>query len=76
MLDAGIASTAIIAHSWGLIAAPQVKRQPSAEPPSSRQVPATRAPLRAVPLQAAPSGGPAGVQQVIEDALRAAGLMR
>jgi len=70
MLEAGICSTRLIAASWGLIA--EGKEQPArvqrtvhaaADPTPSRT------PRRS-------SAKPNGVGSVIEDALRAAGLMR
>jgi poly(hydroxyalkanoate) depolymerase family esterase len=66
MLDAGICSTRHIAQSWGLITAGTVER----EIPLNRE-PATLG--RPDPLSSPRSSGP---QAVIEDALRAAGLMR
>jgi poly(hydroxyalkanoate) depolymerase family esterase len=68
MLDVGLSSTARIAAFFG-IAADEVNRQPAAASP----LPAAQArrPARAPRPEA--SGG---VQQVIEDALRKAGLMR
>ncbi len=62
MLEAGISSTRRIAESWGLVTATE-----RSEGRGSR--PATTQPER-------PPQHPAGVGQVIENALRAAGLMR
>lgn len=67
MLDVGVSSTAMIARSWGLVDAAEAK----AAARSQRPVASPRRPIRAT---AAPHAG--GVQKVIEDALRAAGLMR
>lgn len=63
MLDVGISSTALIARSWGIAGTPFWTR---AAPPRRHEPVADRA-------RAARAGG---VQKVIEDALRAAGLMR
>ena len=71
MLDAGIDSTAAIARSWGIVpAAPAPTTAPSPAPRLTR-TPAAEA-------KAAPPRPPlaAGVQKVIEDAMRAAGLMK
>lgn len=70
MLEANICSTRQIASSWGLIAKGVGRREPAlaeAKPPAA-PVPARA--TRASPRQ------PSGVEAVIEDALRAAGLMR
>ena len=66
MLDAGICSTRHIAQSWGLIAEGAAERMPPVN-----QEPVT--PDRPSPR---PSPRPNGPQAVIEEALRAAGLMR
>jgi poly(hydroxyalkanoate) depolymerase family esterase len=72
MLASGIDSTATIARSWGLM--------PAAAPVVARSAPRSntanaRPPVRKVAL--APRPAPAkGIQGVIEDALRAAGLMK
>ena len=63
MLEAGISSTRRIAGFWGLIAAPAEGRREPAQPQ----------PRVAQPMSQTASGG---VGRVIEDALRAAGLMR
>ncbi|MCY7270802.1 MAG: PHB depolymerase family esterase [Sphingomonas bacterium] len=71
MLEANICSTSRIAESWGLTGTVATKRAApakpivvaAAEPPRTRAIPVT--PRR-----------PTGVGAVIEDALRAAGLMR
>lgn len=77
MLEAGISSTRRIASFWGLAEARAEDRaelarpQPSAAPPAAAMTVATES-HRAARSQVA-SGG---VGRVIEDALRAAGLMR
>jgi poly(hydroxyalkanoate) depolymerase family esterase len=73
LLDVGISSTAVIAKSWGLIAAQ--KAESSAKP-----VPVERAAKIAIPVspkhpQKPRAEAPAGIQATIENALRAAGLM-
>ena len=76
MLEAGICSTSRIAGSWGLTGKTVRQAAPRAD---AKQAPAI-APLepavkpRARPAAAAPRA--TGVGKVIEDALRAAGLMR
>ena len=81
MLDVGLASTAIIAQSWG-IAAPRERARVEAESKPILPLPALNKLIpRAARRQNAPrAAGPphqaAGLQKVIEDALRAAGLMR
>jgi poly(hydroxyalkanoate) depolymerase family esterase len=64
MLDVGLSSTAEIARSWGLLTqAGAVGREPATS-------------ARPRPTAAPPANDPTYVGQVIEDALRAAGLMR
>ncbi|WP_445193205.1 extracellular catalytic domain type 1 short-chain-length polyhydroxyalkanoate depolymerase [Sphingomonas sp. Tas61C01] len=65
MLDAGIDSTAAIARSWGIVPATVTK----AEPAKTATRPTPRTPPPRPPVAA-------GVQKVIEDAMRAAGLMK
>jgi len=66
MLDIGVSSTRHIARFWGLEVAPAR----TAETPRPRtEVPPPRPRARAVPK-------PTGITKVIEDALRAAGLLR
>ena len=75
MLEAGICSTSRIAGSWGLLGKPV--RQPAAARQASAPAAAALAPAatsRKRSLKAAPRAK--GVGAVIEDALRAAGLMR
>lgn len=69
MLEAGISSTLRIAASWG-IATPETARAAQ---------PATRLSSRVEPLRARrfePNSGATGIGKIIEDALRATGLMR
>lgn len=84
MLDVGISSTRQIARFWGL-AEPGIQRPAQAEPASGSALQTftlaekTRAvhidpTLEPQPLDA--RGSAAGITKVIEDALRAAGLMR
>lgn len=77
MLEAGISSTRHIARFWNILAtgaAPAAERVADVAAPS---VPALRV-LKAERIDDAPRAPPAasGVGKVIEDALRAAGLMR
>ncbi|KQR69356.1 extracellular catalytic domain type 1 short-chain-length polyhydroxyalkanoate depolymerase [Rhizobium sp. Leaf341] len=84
MLDVGISSTLHIARSWGIAASfdrttqrPQATHAPKATSPasSSRAGHAGRDP--AAPAAASTGAGrPEGVKDVIEAALRAAGLMK
>lgn len=71
MLDVGISSTQHLAALWGIAPAVDVSA------PLPRQIPPATA---AAPSAARPPGGPpagdGGVGRVIEDALRAAGLLR
>ncbi len=79
MIEAGIDSTARIAAFFGLV---DLARLGSAAAPVARKDKATvpRKPPRAAPrhdrkMAAMPAAKPGGVQAVIEDALRKAGLM-
>jgi poly(3-hydroxybutyrate) depolymerase len=73
MLDVGVCSTGHIAASWGIAdAAPASARKAGAVPRQDRPVPVR--PRRV--STAAPQVEISGVKKVIEDALRAAGLMR
>lgn len=76
MLDVGIASTRQIAASWGLGTAHVAPKERVVASAAPAQVPALRRPKRLYPERVAPAPRTGGVQQVIEDALRAAGLMR
>jgi poly(hydroxyalkanoate) depolymerase family esterase len=77
MLEAGISSTRRIANFWGLSAAQSEDRAEVAGPRQSTTPPSTDtavpAELHGIPRSQVASGG---VGRVIEDALRAAGLMR
>ncbi|ODS57891.1 MAG: hypothetical protein ABS40_03080 [Agrobacterium sp. SCN 61-19] len=64
MLDAGISSTVHIARAWGLT--PSFERR---EAPAASEAPGA-------PSQPGQPQTPQGIQEVIEDALRAAGLMK
>ena len=84
MLDVGISSTRHIARFWGL-AKPATQRAAKAETASPTALEAYRPAEkpRAVHVDPTPhpqprnaSGPAAGITKVIEDALRAAGLMR
>ena len=70
MLEANICSTRQIASSWGLIAKGVSQREPAHPPAEARAI--------EIPARAAAASRPqaTGVEAVIEDALRAAGLMR
>lgn len=70
MLEASICSTTQIAKSWGLVAKSAELREPSHIPSNAAAAPTL--PRRV----SASSPQPSGVKHVIEDALRAAGLMR
>lgn len=70
MLDAGICSTRLIASSWGLLVEGVDQREPSNGP---KLASADVTPPRPTPFT---PPGSSGVGAVIEDALRAAGLMR
>jgi len=70
MLEANICSTRLIANSWGLVAEGIDRRE---SPRAQRNASASSTPPR--PMSSSPQR-PSGVGAVIEDALRAAGLMR
>jgi hypothetical protein len=74
MLDAGISSTCHIAAFWGLIDdVPTI----AASAPAQVVIDPAPAASRSIPRQdATPASRPGSVGQVIDDALRAAGLMR
>jgi hypothetical protein len=79
MLDFGLSSTALIAASWGLSDAPVVQTVPPVAVQARAIAPWPRPAVRdqAKPNKQAPGAGRVGgVQKMIEDALRAAGLMR
>ncbi len=69
MLDVGISSTLHIARSWGLVASFDRRKEPHLD----FDLPVPPMPVTA-PVSA--SGPTSGVQKTIEDALRAAGLMK
>ncbi|WP_375429525.1 alpha/beta hydrolase family esterase [uncultured Sphingomonas sp.] len=75
MLDVGLSSTAEIARSWGLLADARSTRRDPADPSVRIRPPAAASPANddASPRSA---GATTEVGQVIENALRAAGLMR
>ena len=76
MLEAGISSTTQIARSWGLVPQGETRPQPIVVPPGAVAVrPVQKEALKAERLSAAPKA-PIGVAKVIDDALRAAGLVR
>jgi poly(hydroxyalkanoate) depolymerase family esterase len=82
MLEAGISSTLRIAAFWG-IAAPQTVHATRPTPARAEILPPATLPPRAEPrrararkLEPEPAPGASGIGKVIEDALRAAGLMR
>ena len=72
MLEAGICSTRRIAGFWGLTGAGRVQREPPRVVVESPAVPTA---VAVAPVSPMPSRA-SGVGAVIEDALRAAGLMR
>ncbi|CAN5316825.1 PHB depolymerase family esterase [soil metagenome] len=81
MLEAGISSTRRIAAHWGLTGS--IPAEAGAHPDEEEAIatqPATWPPLRPKRIPTAPSSEPvpilSGVHKVIEEALRAAGLMR
>jgi poly(3-hydroxybutyrate) depolymerase len=85
MLDVGLSSTDRIAAFFGIAAEPaaaaRAAKPAAAAAPAPAPAPAkaTAAPKRAraaAPKRTAPAAGATGVQKVIEDALKAAGLMR
>lgn len=82
MLEAGISSTRRIAASWGLLEAKKAHTSAQSvrkNPDAASHVPAPRI-SRLEPLPSEPArpilSGKAGVDKIIHDALRAAGLMR
>jgi hypothetical protein len=79
MLDTGLSSTALIAASWGITGASAAQSAPPVAPQSRPLAPWPRPAVRdqAKPKKQAPGAARlGGVQKIIEDALRAAGLMR
>ncbi|MER8524303.1 PHB depolymerase family esterase [Mesorhizobium sp. M0644] len=89
MLDVGIASTREIAQFWGIAATEEsASRKSRPQVPASQRPPQSPAPAmenaKTKPRQSTaihqfprhPESGQPGVKKIIEDALRAAGLMR
>ena len=79
MLDVGISSTALIAKSWGLVAARKAaagKADTVATPARTDRVAKIAIPVTPKPAPKPRAEAPAGIQATIEHALRAAGLMR
>jgi len=78
MLDVGISSTAVIAKSWGLLAA--AKAETAVKPAPAERVAKIAIPVATKQTPKSVSKphaeAPAGIQATIENALRAAGLMR
>jgi hypothetical protein len=72
MLEAGISSTRRIASFWGLVTAQAERRPEPALPPSPGMV----VPAKHHEAQSRLQRASGHVERVIEDALRAAGLMR
>ena len=73
MLDVGLSSTAQIAHFFGIAAPGRPQARPAAATAVAKVAPRR---AKAAPKPAAKPAAVGGVQKVIEDALRAAGLMR
>lgn len=78
MLDAAISSTDRIAAFWGLCDTPRASSRPRTPRATVKPVEAKRsAPAKPrARVRAGPKSDPTGVHKIIEDALRAAGLMR
>jgi poly(hydroxyalkanoate) depolymerase family esterase len=78
MLDVGLSSTARIAEFFGIAAASTADRQVAAPVPARAKAAPRPAQARAPapPRQRAPAASAGGVQGIIENALRAAGLMK
>lgn len=74
MLDVGISSTRLIASFWGIAEAPPAREKALVSSEESERPRFTDQTLYANPPSL--QGAPIGVQKTIEDALRAAGLMR
>lgn len=73
MLDVGISSTRRIASFWGI---DEVRPAREKEPPSTVEAEFFELPHRTLHAEPPNRSTPIGVQKTIEDALRAAGLMR
>ena len=76
MLDVGLSSTDRIAAFFGIAPVPKARRKPAPQAKAAAPVLASRPARRAAPRRPAPQPEAAGIQKTIEDALRAAGLMR
>jgi poly(3-hydroxybutyrate) depolymerase len=78
MLDVGISSTLHIAAFWGSADAVAKRGTSTGAPANAEHVPVRLEPRRLRGKRVVPEGlrAPAGVGKVIEDALRAAGLMK
>ncbi|HEY0043361.1 MAG TPA: PHB depolymerase family esterase [Allosphingosinicella sp.] len=76
MLDVGLSSTDRIAAFFGIAPEPQASAKPAAKAKAEAPAQAAKQRRRAAPRPRAAAAAPTGVQKVIEDALRAAGLMR
>jgi hypothetical protein len=76
MLDVGLSSTARIAAFFGIGAEPKGEAKAKAEAVTRPDPAPQPAPPRRRPAAATAHAPASGVQQVIEDALRKAGLMR
>jgi feruloyl esterase len=74
MLDVGLSSTDRIASFFGI--APHPAASPSKEAPAKVADPEVRKPAPARQVSSQPQAAASGVQKVIEDALKSAGLMR
>ena len=78
MLDVGISSTIRMAETWGLLAASRVRSEPDPAEMRSRLPPVERKIALRSSVPIAPKNGSApqtGVAELINDALRAAGLL-
>lgn len=80
MIDAGISSTLHIGRFWGLVEAGE-GRSAASSPPTPRQsaghtAAGTEARADSRPGFSVPDAAPGGVRQIIEDALRKAGLLK
>jgi poly(hydroxyalkanoate) depolymerase family esterase len=73
MLDVGLSSTDLIAAFWGIAPAPPARARRASNPAAPAHAAPRKRSSRRSPVQPEPADG---VQKVIEDALRAAGLLR
>ncbi len=74
MLDVGISSTAVIAESWGLVTTR--KTETAAKPMPVERMAKVAIPVTPKPAPKPRAEAPGSIQATIENALRAAGLMR